>query len=109
MSIIAVEEEEEGERLPAQRYLPALPPGSPRRTWANLSCDSSPRSPQHHMPSLTQAARRLAPSLRSYSTVPHGVARSDEYHAARQEATQYMANEGWDIDSLVEQPIVRLL
>ncbi|ORY49738.1 HotDog domain-containing protein [Leucosporidium creatinivorum] len=53
---------------------------------------------------------RLATGLRAYSTAPlkppYGTASPETYAEARAAAEAYVAKEGWDMDSLVEQPVV---
>jgi len=52
----------------------------------------------------------LASGLRAYSTAPlqppHGTASPETYVEDRAAAEAYAAKEGWDMASLVEQPIV---
>lgn len=64
---------------------------------------------------LNMLARRLfsptlASGLRAYSTAPlqppHGTASPDTYGEDRAAAEAYAAKEGWDMDSLIEQPVV---
>lgn len=52
----------------------------------------------------------LVTGLRAYSAAPlqppHGTASPDTYGEDRKAAEAYAAKEGWDMNSLIEQPVV---